>query len=165
MPEHVWSVLCYKGVLDQYTNQVSLLDVVENLNLEPDQKLRRASAKDKIVLDIEMQIVTLWARSDPTVPEQFEFRSILVLPDGTEVVPKEVPRAIDLNQHRRLRLFTRIRGLRFIGVGLYKMLIQWREPDKSDEWTTATTLPLEVMFHEAAKEPEPEKGSRRKAKK
>jgi hypothetical protein len=144
MPQHVWSVLCQKGILDQFSNQVTLLDVVENLSIETyDDAVRAARDGKQVVIPIKIHLVSMWARGDFDVPETFISRHVLVLPDGTEIAPDHGTRAVDLVQYRRIRQFVRIEGFRFIGAGVYRFLIQWRASD-ANEWATVGNVPFDV---------------------
>src|SRR5262245_60174861 len=76
MAKHVWSVLCYKGVVDQFTNQVSLLDVTETVVvklLEPVPQATDAETND-VRLPMNLHLVTLWIRSNLAVPEECDTR-------------------------------------------------------------------------------------------
>ena len=63
MIDHVWTVLCSHAVIDRDSNSVSLLDVIEQLNIgdEPSPEGRIISSLD---------LMTLWAREDIDRPTQ-----------------------------------------------------------------------------------------------
>jgi len=137
MPQLIWSVLCYKGCLDSYSNQVSLLDVIEGLSIKTNQ------LQDPLRVPVQMSLVSLWLRSEPGVPETFEARANLVMPDGSEL-PGLVTNA-DLQTHSRLRTFMRIEGLEFRGPGLYWLAVEHR-PAADSEWIRGGKVPLDVQI-------------------
>ncbi len=140
MARHVWSVLCYKGCLDQYTNQVSLLDVIEAISIKPAEPVPETQGDKEIRVPVQMTLVTLLARSDVAVPEVGMMRVRLVLPDGVSRPPQELK--FDLTKHRRLRNFTRIQSLPLRGDGYFNFVVELRD-EAADEWRTAAEIPLE----------------------
>lgn len=137
MPQHIWSVLCYKGCLDTYSNQVSLLDVIEGVSLKTNQ------LQGPLRVPVQMSLVSLWLRSEPGVAETFEARANLVMPDGTEL-PGLVTTA-DLKTYSRIRTFMRIEGLEFRTPGLYWLAVEHR-PSADSEWVRASRVPLDVQI-------------------
>jgi hypothetical protein len=140
MAKHVWSVLCYKGLLDQYTNQVSLLDVIEAISIKPGEPVPEALEDKEMRVPVHLALVTLLTRSDVAVPEVGMLRVRLVLPDGVSRPPQEVK--VDLTKHVRLRNFTTITSLPLRGDGYFYFVVELRD-EASDEWKTAAEIPLE----------------------
>src|SRR6266403_656544 len=60
MAKHVWSVLCYKGCLDQYTNQVSLLDVIEGIIIKPMEPVPEIPMGKEIHLHRQVYFFAHW---------------------------------------------------------------------------------------------------------
>lgn len=141
MPKHIWSVLCYKGCLDQYTNQVSLLDVIENISLRP----TGPAPSGNVHIPIQMNLVSLWMRSDLNSPETFETRIIVKAPDGFEHPSNEL--VADLQTHTRIRTFRRFEILPYRGPGLYEFIVEYRGT-ASDAWNSVVAVPLDVRVEE-----------------
>lgn len=150
MPEHIWSVLCYKGCLDQYSNLVSLLDVIEGIQLRSIGPLP-AGEKAFVGLPFQLNLVSLWARAAPDTPEKFSVRALVVKPDGAEVVPQVFIDG-DLTEKRRLRTFMRLDALPFGGPGVYRFAVECRS---DDEWRRVASIPLEVEVAESVSSPKP----------
>lgn len=138
MPLHVWSVLCTRGILDSYTNNVSLIEVVESLKVTPSRAWRE---EQTVAVPTAMALVSLWLRSDPEAPEHFETRVVIVMPDGTEAPGNAM--AGDLLGHSRLRTFMKVDHLPIRSSGLYWLVIEHRSVEK-DVWTRAARVPLQV---------------------
>jgi hypothetical protein len=137
MPRHVWSVLCLKGVLDQYTNTVSLLETIESMKITPETSL----PDRRINIRAAMHLVSLWCRGDRDTPESFEVRSVIVLPSGSEV--PGVPMQAGLQEHRRIRTFMRMQTMPFEGAGQYGFSVEYRSAP-TEPWTRVATVPVDV---------------------
>jgi hypothetical protein len=134
MAEHIWSVLCLRGLLDQHTNQVSLIDTIEGFRLsEP--------GPGNVAMPLPLTIVSLWLRSDPGTAETVNIRTVLIAPDGSEIVPKNVLRA-DLEK-ARLRTFQKLEAFPHRGPGQYRFAVECRD-DKSDDWQRVASIPVEI---------------------
>ncbi len=151
MPIHIWSVLCERGVLDSYSNQVTIMNVIEQATIKPDADMVKALAEGKkVMLPVKVQIVSLWERSEPEKPERFQIRVVLTLPDGTEK-PSAGTVDCDLVTHKGLRTFTSIGNLSYGGPGNYHYLVQQRR-DEQAEWITAASLPVHIIVESETKE-------------
>src|SRR5215510_5570025 len=89
MPEHVWSVACYRGCLDSYTNLVSLLEVTEGVTVQvaaeaPPTPPADLNAAVIVPLKMPLHVVSLWMRSELETAESFKIRTVIVTPDGAE---------------------------------------------------------------------------------
>lgn len=146
MPEHIWSVLCYKGCLDSYTKSVSLLDVIESITLRP----REPVPKGDVHIPIQMNLVSLWTRSDLNTPETFETRIHLEVPDRSAISAKKELTA-DLQNHVRIRTFIRFETFPYRGPGLYKFIVEYRSTS-NDPWREVASIPLDVRVEQMAAE-------------
>ena len=105
MIDHIWSLLCGKSSTDRETNNLSLFDVIEQINLlgpvpEPGQQT---------LLPMPFELISLWSRSDPTHAEESTARIKLLAPNSVELLTQEFP--INLNPVIRLR--TQMKSLAF----------------------------------------------------
>ncbi len=148
MAEHVWSVFCLKGVLDKYSNQVSIFDVVEEMAITFQKAPPPGEAAD---IEMSGMLVSFWTRSDRDVPETLKFRVTLHGPDDAEL--KTWPTLdVDLTTGRRSRGFIRVEKLLYVGPGVYRFHIQQGEPDGG--WETIARVPFEITVHETATGPD-----------
>ncbi|MBI2207164.1 MAG: hypothetical protein HYU41_25290 [Candidatus Rokubacteria bacterium] len=131
-------MLCYKGSLDQYTNQVSLLDVIEGIVLQTETP---PAVRAVIGFHVPMSLVTLWQRADIEKPETFTMRMMTITPNGEEVANKN-ELTCDLSEKRRLRTFLHIGGLPFQGPGMYRLAVDYKNADT--DWQRVASVPFDV---------------------
>src|SRR3972149_5457811 len=124
--EHVWSVLCSKTIVDPRSNNVSLIEVVEQLVIEKRAIDDLPSGKEP-VLPVPMELVSLWQRIDYSVPVDGDMQTLLLGPDNTPLATPGPPPILKINlkgEAHRFRSFGKINGIPFKGAGNYKFLIQ-----------------------------------------
>src|SRR5215207_3350093 len=138
MAENIWSVLCYKASLDQDNNQVSLLDVLEELTLVPGQEI---PAGDKIGLGHHMEFVTLWRRTAIDKPETARMKLDILSPGHKSLGTAELE--ISLETARRYRGIIKLDTLPFDGFGIYQFRLSKKDEEAVD-WEEVASVPLEV---------------------
>jgi len=130
--DHVWSVLCLKASIDRETNNISLFDVVEQIQVLPQRE------SGGVVGPFEL--VSLWTRS-VGVPERGEVRVSIRGP--SEHLYAQEMQEIDLREFRRMRARFRVAGIAIEGPGTYHFSVEVR-PANSESWTEVAKIPLEV---------------------
>jgi hypothetical protein len=146
MAKHLWSVLCYKGILDQYTNQVSLLDVIEGITATAQEPPRPLEEGKALRVPASFMLVSLWMRSDVGAPEEITTRVRLVAPTGVSRRPNVVK--VDLTKHVRSRTFMRFEGLPYHGDGYYQFIVEV-QGEQADQWRVVAEVPLEFKLEYA----------------
>ena len=136
MIEHVWTVLCSRAVTDKFTNNVSIQNVIEAINVsgtpEPGQ-----------LVDITFEIASLWTRSDFAVPSRGHARLTFLSPGGHQVAHVEAE--LDLSEYERLRTRRCFQGLPVAEPGRYTWLVELRN-EGEDEWQQVASIPIKVAF-------------------
>jgi hypothetical protein len=160
MAEHIWSVLCLRGVIDQLTGQVSLVDIVEGFRLDltpaEDSKLAKS-----VNLSMPLTLVSLWLRSDPGAEETVEIRVPVITPDGSEIVPTNTLTAhIDKS---RLRTFQKLEEFPNRGSGQYRLAVECRH-NEADAWRRVASIPIEVDIRAPEGQEAPGPMSRRRVR-
>lgn len=143
MLRHIWSVLCLKSVIDKDTNNITLVEVLEQLNLV----VPPLPPQERNILPVEYEIVSFFTRETDNQPSQGSVRITLQGPSGNAL---EEPNqfAIDLSVSERMRHRTRMAGVPLVGPGLYNFLVEYNnETDLT--WRTATKLPLQILIQTA----------------
>lgn len=136
MAEHLWSVLCHKASIDRDSNVVSLLEVAESFEIG-------GIPKDaKVVVPLNLELVSFWTRSKPEERETATSRYWLVEPDGTRFSGGES--TIDLTTGGRSRTIVRMNGLPLTGPGVYTFNVDLKGPD--GRWMEVAKIPLEVTY-------------------
>jgi hypothetical protein len=137
MIRHVWSVLCSKSTIDRETNNISLIEVLEQLEVT----VRSMGPTPPPGVPLTAELVTLWAREDPSRPTSGRGRSRLLDPQDNELGAFEYE--IDLDTAPRHRSQGRIQGLRLAGNGWYNWEVAFRLGD-TDPWTIVSRVPVEI---------------------
>jgi len=138
MTRHVWTVACMHAVIDQESNLVSLLDVIEQINIPG------KPAPDKTV-GLTLDLTTLWVRENPETPEKGRARITLVSPSGAEL--KSIIMDVDLSAHERLRSRGRFVGIPAPEDGRYTFRVD-SAPENSEEWIQVALIPLQIALVE-----------------
>src|ERR1700680_1609198 len=123
MPDHAWSVFCYKGCIDRLTNQASLLDVIEAMTLAPSQEMI-SSPLGSTAFRARCDLVTLWTRSDLETPERFRTRVRLVATTGDSLLVGEEIIDVDLGTQERHRTVLKMDALPYWGGGVYRFVVE-----------------------------------------
>lgn len=147
MAKHIWSVLCQRSVIDQQSNNISLIDVFESLTINiniPSTKKDIAKIKD-INLPVNYEIVSLWLRENEKKQEELLTRVDFETPSGIQKVLVEKELILPLDK-QRMRDIIRIQGIVVNETGLYKFIVKSKDKDKS-AFKTIAELPLEIVIN------------------
>jgi hypothetical protein len=85
MIDHVWTVVCSRSATDRESNNLSLFDVLEQINLLgplPDPGAR-------VALPLQYEVISLWTRANPDDAEESTSRIRLMSPNGTEAFRRD----------------------------------------------------------------------------
>jgi hypothetical protein len=145
MIRHVWSVLCTKSSIDSQTNNVSLFEVIEQIELRfvGSSELPKGAP-------IDLELVTLWARENPSTPAEGEMRLRLLSPTGKDLAAFTAK--IDLKKAGRNRHQARMHGILLDGSGWYEWEVSCRVGE--GKWTRVASVPLEVQLVREATTPQ-----------
>jgi len=135
MIDHVWSVLCLKSIIDNESNNISLVDVIEKLEI--------TGPSGEGLAPIQMEVVTLWTRHDLSQPSRAGARLRLVGPDNNQI-DEPISYDVDLTTFFRTRHRVRMGGLPIRGSGLYRFLVELEE---NGNWREVAKVPLEVVHN------------------
>lgn len=136
MIDHVWTVVCSRAVIDIDSKNVSIQNVLEQINVA-------AELSPDFVLGIPYEIVSFWVRSEAAMPAKGRSRIMLVEPGGNTVPVAEMP--IDLAEVERARHRVYCQGLRLTAAGRYVFRVELLEDDQH-EWRPVASVPLRVVF-------------------
>ena len=137
----VWGVFCQSAIVDRYTNNISLVNIIEELKLEALPPIKEGDEKTPAVA-VDARLVTLWIRSDMEKSERGRGRIRIIYPTGESSFGPEFD--IDLSEFLRLRQISNIPALPIKGEGQYKFILEYEE--SSSIWIQKYTLPLRVVF-------------------
>ena len=140
----IWALLCENVITNQQTNNVSLIEVVDQLTVPAPPPGNVAKQDEKFDTFLNMRLVVLWARSDRDVPERGQARVRIIAPDGKEAQSTE--HQVDLSEVPRSRAIGRIVGFPFplTDEGEHLFRVEKRTSDSS--WRKEFELPLWVQI-------------------
>jgi hypothetical protein len=144
MAKHVWTVLCRDALLDRFTNSVSLINTIERIELS--DIAPEHPGETPIPLELKIDIVSFWVRSDPATPEIGSARISLITPDGSRTNPALLP-PLDLENTPRVRVFGERQNLPYVGPGIYETVVEMATEDQKD-WQEVARIPMEVVLAE-----------------
>ena len=137
MIQHVWSVACTRAVVDSESNNISLIEVLEEVNLSGPA----LPAGQKVLAPANVDFVTLWTREEPNTPEAGRSRVVMSDPDGQEIA--ESVFEIDLSEKLRMRAIMKCPGLPVVS-GRVRIEVFRETADHS--WERMATVPIMVSF-------------------
>lgn len=145
MAKHIWSVLCRKVIIDKNDNSLSLIEVVEGVEVV---SLPASSVQASQMF---MDLVTYWRRSYPSKVEHATARLVIKDPGGKAVgLPHEIP--IALEEAPRIRCLLRFQGgVPYTKNGVYEYMVQLKYG--GSKWGTVAQIPLEITIKPAPSAP------------
>lgn len=149
---HVWSVLCLRSIIDRRTNNISLIDVIEEVTVQgsvPHEPEGKTPA-----LPLTLTLVSLWGREPEDQPAKGEVRISLLTPNHKELKDLSV-HTLDLSEKLRMRMFNNSPFLPFYGPGTYRFRVQVKEEGET-EWKEVASVPLNVKVEEVQEAASPE---------
>lgn len=136
MIDHVWTVVCSRAVIDSVSNNMSLHDVIEQLTI-------RDEPRPDGMLPIQLEVATLWARSDFDAPSQGCGRFTLLSPSGIVAPPFDFD--VDLSKFKRTRTRLVYQGFPAREPGRHIFRVELQNEGET-EWHQVAATPLEVIF-------------------
>jgi hypothetical protein len=134
MPKCYLLTVCSGSSLDQYSNNVTLFNVVEQLNVPPGAPPPPGGV-------VPLEIHAYFQLAPREVNENFELRFAMVASSGLETLS-------DAFTHRSVtpRYRTRTVGLPFPPVtGSYELRVEWRETGSESWQREAVSWPLTIV--------------------
>lgn len=142
MIKHIWTVLCQKSIIDNETNNFSLLDILEQINIIAN-KLPPTKENDQVIFPFNFEAVSLWVKTGEKTSVKGQARVRIVTPDGQ--IGDGPTFSIDLSNKTRFRSRVRFGGLPIKGSGQYKVLVQLKKEDAT-KWEDVASVPLQVVL-------------------
>jgi len=151
MPKLVLAAFCERVVIDQFSNSLSIINQLDELQL-PRAKIEaelQALAKHKdrkrrLALPMRFALVSIWEREKPTIMESTEMTVRLVAPDGQVLL--SFKNLVDLRKHRRWRNLLNITALPILGEGTYQFQIRIRTGVR---WKLVHRVAYQLRFSDA----------------
>jgi hypothetical protein len=139
MIDHIWSILCSNSIIDIETNNVSILNVIDQITVN-------AEPSPDGFLPMPFEVVTLWVRSEKDSPAQGMERLLLVSPSSETTVAAEA--VIDLTKADRHRHRVKFSGIPAKEQGRHYFKVEVKESTDT-EWRQVAAIPLMIMFEKS----------------
>lgn len=145
MPRLSWVIPCLYATIDRFSNTVSLINVVEELQFpaeipEPDPS-KPLSAQG-------FTVVSHWMRESSATPERAKARLVLIGPKSRKPLG-HAEFDIDLEGFQRARQVSHLPMFPFVGLGEYFVEVQIQH---GKAWRRLSRTPIEVKQKPSAKE-------------
>ncbi len=134
---HVWTVICMQSVIDRDSNNLSLIEVLEQFQLVPPAGVKPTDCR----MPFNMQWVTLWSRSEGEEPSKHRARDTVLAPSGKRLFRREYE--VDLVGTPRNRVRRGLVGLRLPESGEYLFVTEHRTESRQS-WKKASVVPIQV---------------------
>ncbi len=131
---HIWTVICRLYLVDQLSNNPSLVDVLERISFKTDAPLEH-----RIDIPVQLHIVSLWAK-DHSDSATRNIKVRFLSPDAEELF--QIEHAIEFDTHSRIRVNGQIGSLPYTGDGTYEFEVCCQV---DGEWSLVALIPLELV--------------------
>lgn len=140
--KHLWSILCRHGVVDKDSNVLTLVDVLEEVSVQ-----FHGATPDPVgshVLQIQMELVTLWSKEELDRSKTNRFRVVLETPGDPQPTVRPECTVKFSDDKLRVRSIAKTTALLWRGVGTYTFFVQVL--GAKGKWKTVAELPFEVRI-------------------
>jgi hypothetical protein len=141
MAECEWVILCERVVIEDQAKTVSLISIVENLNVPPPPRQLLKGGPGAALLPFRFYVVQQWARSNPKIGERVATRLLLIGPDGKQFALQEA--VLDLTGAVRGRVISQVLGIPVSREGTYKCIVEAKVRTK---WRKARLYEFALVF-------------------
>jgi hypothetical protein len=130
--KHVLSALCNRVLIDEMTQTVTLVDLIDSLlgPIDPDSEG---------AFPVALDFLTIWLRDDLQKPETGRGRLGIKNATGVLIHPY-LEYEVDLTSIKKARNITRFPGFPFKGVGMHTIIIDAEAAD--GEWKRVAEWPM-----------------------
>ena len=139
MIKHIWSILCKKSLIDKETNNISLIEVLEEISVTMGTPVNLES---KINIPFGYEIVSYWIKEKEI--EEVEVRVRFMDPDQ-KIIQTFLNKLSIPPDKNRMRSRFKIIGLELTKSGYYTFLIEVKEKNKK-VFKRVAELPLEIKL-------------------
>jgi hypothetical protein len=144
MAQHLWTILCSKVTEDRTTNNLSIIDIIEEIGLSTsDPDIDVTKLPGPVVVPISCTVVSNFVRSDRNVGEKTSAKIRFVGPTGGPPL-FEAAVEVDLTTFLRRRCLVSLQGLPLEKSGPHRIEVQLETT--ANEFATVMELPIEVSI-------------------
>lgn len=129
----VWGLICSLSSIDQERNNISLFNVIDQLNIPEDLFVQQKQEGKPLIFPLAHELVLLWRRTISaefaTEPLQTDFKISIFDPTGKAIQETIAPLILEKNI-RTMRLRIKLMGFPLTVPGDYVYRIELRQPNK-----------------------------------
>jgi hypothetical protein len=140
MPRLVLFAACEKAIVDQTTNVISLMSLLQDINVQIPPGVTPPS---NAAIPMPWTIVSVWHQTPDDQNKTFEQRSTLVTHSG--VTQMETPIAVFEMKTDSHRIFNQVLGLQ-IGLAGSRLVKCFLREKGAPNWTEVGTYPFSVKW-------------------
>lgn len=138
MITHLFTIVCRKTIVDIKSNNMSIIDVLEQINLSGPLPEKEG------LLPLSFEIVSLWARPEYDEPIRGQGRVEFLDPLKKHI--RDFTFDIDLSKSLRMRTTAELNGFPFRGEGLHWIKIEGRI-NEEDKWKEKALLSVDIKVN------------------
>ena len=141
---HIWTVLCKNSITDKESNNLSIHNVVEQINISKKQNTltqKRESGKN-LRIPTQLELLTLWGREDSD-GRSVDAKMQLFDPQGKVLINQQYQLVFEEGK-KRLRFRARMDGIIISIPGEYFFVISTKEDKK--EYRDKVQIPVDVKI-------------------
>lgn len=143
--KHAWSVLCRRTVIDSESNNVSIFDSFEQLQIKLNDEIKGAIAEKKnFVIPIDLEVATLWFTDEKGKKQVAQTLLEMVDPKGKVLLKKEIEIVIPTDMYR-LRFFSKLKMLPISSSGIYFFNVSLKNSSE-ENYKKVAQVPLEILI-------------------
>lgn len=144
---HIWSVICTGNSVDQATNNISLYNILEQLNIPKEAlKIHKEESNKEKMININFEIVSFWKKKTKDENILAEEQIEIIDPQGKILGIQKFPFKIPAN-NQRMRFILSMNGFKMTIPGDYIFQISARDSEKND-FVAVASLPLQIAIAE-----------------
>ncbi len=137
--KHLWSIICERSSIDYESNNLSLFNCLEQLQVTIDKSKQKDG--EQLIIPLAFQLFSLWELENETM---IELTIEVVDPDGSIINSLEAPFPIK-GSFKRFRSRINIPGLPITISGRYLMRLKRKLQD--NEFKVEAELPIEISVN------------------
>ena len=143
--KHIWTVLCRSSVVDNETNNISLQDILERLQINVSLNDKNVNnIPEGIIVPFNFEIVTMWAREDFSNKKEIKVDAkIEILDPSGKKLGEMLNNFVMLPEYRRMRNRGKSGNIKLTSSGKYVFRVSAKE-ENEDKFIEVAEIPLEV---------------------
>lgn len=151
--EHIWSVLCQTSLIDIDTNNLSLLNIVEQLTVssvpqitptvKDGLKVQKKGGVESHNIPVSLEITSFFQRRDLGTGELKSDAMLTLLDPKGKILKENMFQIVFPNGSKRLRFRAKLNGIPITTPGEYRFLLKIKDGKNFRE---VSSLPVDIKI-------------------